>query len=243
MTRPNWPGAFIFDLDGVIVRSTPTHILAWSHYLARFGLRLPPQQIERAMLGKHNSDVARAFFGDGLPDHLALLHGREKEKLYRELMAPRLEESLVPGVRQFVQRHSHLPLAVASNAEPENVRFVLEGTSLKRYFRVILTGDDVSRPKPDPEIYLKAATLLGVSPYECVVFEDSQTGIEAARAAGMAVVGLKTTSSELAGAAVLIDDFDDPALEMWLQSYRLAKATGAKPEGTGRSDSAGPASA
>ena len=79
---------------------------------------------------------------------------------------------------------------MASNAEPENVHFVIDRARLGGYFRVVLDGHQVSRPKPDPEIYLRAAELLGVAAPNCLVFEDSHSGVDAARAAGMRVIGL-----------------------------------------------------
>src|SRR5690606_30600639 len=111
----------------------------------------------------------------------------------RELMSPVLENHLVPGLRKFLQRHAGVPMAVASNAEAANVDFVLELGGLRPFFRVVANGHDVARPKPAPDIYLHCASLLGVDPANCIVFEDSATGVAAAKAAGMRVVGVLTT--------------------------------------------------
>jgi beta-phosphoglucomutase len=93
---------------------------------------------------------------------------------------------------------------------------VLNGTGLAGCFDAIVTGGDVVNAKPHPDIYLKAAELLGVSPDRCIVFEDSYAGVQAGVAAGMRVVGIGTTHRELPGASLLIADFKDPALERWL---------------------------
>jgi HAD superfamily hydrolase (TIGR01509 family) len=131
-------------------------------------------------------------------------------------MKPHLINALVPGIREFLDRHRDLALAVATNAEPPNVNFVLDDTGLRPFFRVVVNGHEVTHPKPHPEIYLRVAHALGVTPGDCVVFEDSHTGVESALAAGMQVVGLSTTHEDLSGVALLIRDFSDPALEAWL---------------------------
>ncbi len=212
--------ALIFDLDGVIVDSNPVHVLAWERYLARWGRPLPPRP-GALIFGRHNDEIVRALFGDWLSPEEVAAHGAAKEALYRELMRPVLRERLVPGVAEFLERWSALPMAVASNAERANVDFVLEESGLRPYFRVVLDGAQILRPKPDPEIYLEAAARLGVEPATCVVFEDSPSGVAAAEAAGAQVVGVCTTYKELAGVALAVRDFRDPELERWMRS-RLA---------------------
>ncbi len=219
------PVALLLDMDGVLLHSTPVHNEAWRRYLERHGIALDLESIERVMLGKHNDDIVRAFFGSHLTGSEVAQHGAEKERLYRELMGPRLEVSLVTGVRDFLRRYRHVPMGLASNAEPENVEFVLERSGLRPFFRAVLNGHQVERPKPDPEIYLKLARELGTAPGHCIVFEDSATGVEAARRAGARVVGLATTTGRLDGASLIVRDFEDPALESWLA------ASGVRPEG------------
>lgn len=219
------PIAFLLDMDGVLIHSTPVHNEAWRRYLERHGIALDLEAIERVMLGKHNDDIVRAFFGSHLSPAEIARHGAEKEKLYRELMRPRLEASLVPGVREFLERYRHMPMGVASNAEPANVDFILDQAGLRPFFRVVLNGHQVARPKPAPEIYLKLAHQLGVAPRDSVVFEDSATGVEAARRAGARVVGVATTTAQLDGACLTVRDFRDPALEAWLAEI------GVRPEG------------
>ena len=214
--------ALIFDMDGVIVDSTPVHNESWQVYLRRHGIDQPLGEIESGMLGKHNAEIVATFFGSGLSAEQVFRHGADKEKVYREMMAPRLAAQMVPGVAEFVRRHRDLPLAVASNAEPENIAFVLEQSGLHPFFRVVIDGHQVKRPKPDPEIFLRAAALLEVAPANCIVFEDSDTGIRAARAAGARVVGLTTTSPELPGCDLTIPDFRQPALERWLAEQQPA---------------------
>jgi len=214
--------ALVFDMDGVIVDSTPVHNESWQVYLRRHGIDQPLAEIESGMLGKHNAEIVATFFGAGLSAEEVFRHGADKEKVYREMMAPRLAAQLVPGVVEFVRRHRGTPLAVASNAERENVAFVLEESGLRPFFRVVIDGHQVERPKPAPEIFLRAAELLGTPPANCIVFEDSDTGVRAARAAGARVVGLTTTTRELPGCDLTIPDFRHPALERWLTEQHPA---------------------
>jgi HAD superfamily hydrolase (TIGR01509 family) len=134
------------------------------------------------------------------------------------MAAGRTEKMLVPGLRAFLDRHRDLPLAVASNAEPENVAFVLEEARLRPYFQVVVDGLQVHNPKPHPDVYLRAADLLGTAPSNCIVFEDSHSGAAAAVAAGMTVIGLRTTYVNLPGTTFTIDNFLSGDLESWLQA-------------------------
>lgn len=206
----------VFDMDGVIVDSTAAHVEAWRRYLAGHGIGL--DGIEHRMLGKHNGEIVREFFaGAELTAGEIAGHGAEKEKLYRQLIGPELQARLVPGIVEFLRRHREIPLAVASNAEPENVEFVLERAGIRDLFRVTMNGHEVARPKPDPEIYLRVADRLRLPPAQCIVFEDSLTGVEAGRAAGMRVVGVATTMTEFRNVELTIRDFHAPELEAWLR--------------------------
>lgn len=206
----------IFDLDGVLVHSMPLHTEAWRQYLQNLGLQI--DNVEQTMHGKRNSELVREWMGDHLTEELILGHGQAKEKLWRELMAQsELDDFRIPGLLEFLDRYPEVPKAIGSNAETENIDFVLERFDLKPYFKVVVNGYQVSRPKPYPDIYLKAAELLGVAPSHCLVFEDSPTGAEAGRAAGMRVVGVETTPTEFDGVAFRIHDFTDPKLNDWLE--------------------------
>ena len=207
--------ALILDMDGVIVDSNRWHRVAWAEYNRRHGVETD-EAMQQRMYGKRNDDIVRDFFGDHLSDAEVHAHGAAKERLYREMIRPALNEALVPGVRDFLVRHRSEPIGMASNAEPENVEFLVEEAGLRPYFRVLVDGHQVANPKPHPDIYLRAAELLGVRPADCVVFEDSLPGIEAARAARMAVVGVMTTHDVLPGVDLTIRDFTSQDLEPWL---------------------------
>lgn len=207
--------ALIFDMDGVIVDSMPFHVRAWELYLERLGR--DASTLNSKMHGKHNDELLREFFGHEISLAEIQRMGAEKEALYRELIAPELEMQLLPGVREFLQRYEQVPKAVASNAEAANVDFVLDKAELRQYFVQATNGQQVRYGKPHPEIYLKTAELLRIPAENCIVFEDSQTGIDSALAAGMRVVAINSHRTTLIGQAVEADHFLDTRLLQWLE--------------------------
>jgi beta-phosphoglucomutase len=210
------PGlCLIFDMDGVIVDSNPVHRQAWAAFNRRFGLETTEEMLRR-MYGKRNDQIVRDFFGEGLTPEEVARRGAAKEQLYRDMVKDRIEEILVPGVRQFLERHRDVPKALATNGEEANVDFLLDRAGLRPYFRAVVNGQQVRHPKPHPEIYQRAAGLLGADPANCIVFEDSDSGVEAARAAGMRIVLLCTTHGNLPGASLSVDNFLSRELSTWL---------------------------
>jgi len=198
-----------------MVDSNPHHRLAWEAFNRRYGLETT-EAMHQGMYGKRNDRIVRDFFGASLSTEEVDARGAAKEALYRESISGHVENMLVPGLRDFLERYRGIPKAVASNAEPANVDFLLDQGGLRPYFQVVLNGHQVSHPKPDPEIYLRAAELLHVEPAGCIVFEDSYSGIEAGRAAGMKVIGLSTTHDDLPGTELIADNFKNEDLYAWL---------------------------
>jgi len=210
----------IFDLDGVLIHSMPLHVRAWERYLESFGMGC--RHMEHTMHGKRNSELVRELFGSGLSSEVVLEHGAAKERLFRQmLLESDLSACRVPGLTEFLERHKDVPKAIGSNAEPANIDFVVDQFGLRPYFQVIVNGQQVERPKPFPDIYLKAAEQLGFEPRNCIVFEDSPTGVEAARAAGMRVVGVETTPTKFQGVGLTVQNFLDPKLDEWLRAQRV----------------------
>jgi beta-phosphoglucomutase len=216
--------ALVFDMDGVILDSNPKHREAWRLYNRRFGIEMD-EAMQQRMYGRRNDEIVRDFFGAGLTPEQVLAHGAAKESLYRELMGGHLMESLVPGVTRILQSCNGTSLGLATNAERANVDFLLDGVMigdvpLRNYFLAVVDGQQVSRAKPHPDIYLQVARLLGADPRNCLVFEDSYAGVEAARAAGARVVGLRTTHKEFKNIDLTVDDFRSPELEKWLEAQQ-----------------------
>jgi beta-phosphoglucomutase len=207
--------ALLFDLDGVIVDSNPVHVQVWRDYLSRYRID-PGESLPFRMYGRHNDEIVRHFFGSQLSDEEVFSHGAAKEALYREAMRGQLANRLVPGVVAFIESQRGTAMAVATNAEPANAELILTETGLRPYFSEVVDGHQVERPKPAPDIYLRAAQLLGRPPRNCIVFEDSSTGVEAAIAAGARVVALTTTETAFPAADLSIEDFLSRELQPWL---------------------------
>jgi beta-phosphoglucomutase len=207
--------ALLFDLDGVIVDSMPLHTAVWREYLERH--QIDATHLLSHMHGARNDALVRTLFGEHLSEAEVDAHGAAKEALFRERLD--VAKHLVPGIASFLDRHAAAPKAVGSNAEPANIAHVLEGAGLTRHFPVIVDGSQVTHGKPAPDIYLRAAEQLGTLPAHCIVFEDSPTGVAAARAAGMRVVGVNTARlADFPAVDLLIDDFHSPELALWLQT-------------------------
>lgn len=210
--------ALVFDLDGVIVDSMPVHELAWRRYLETLGF--DGGDIPARMHGRRNDEIVRDFLGAEIDHDTVLAHGAAKERVFREMLGDRLRENLVAGIAEWLDHVEGAPMALATNAERANVDFTLDGAGLRRYFDVIVDGSEVSRPKPAPDVYLRAAELLKIAPHNCIVFEDSPVGVAAAVAAGMRVVGVRTHSSPLDGIVFSVANFLDPRLDGWLSAQR-----------------------
>ncbi len=208
--------ALIFDLDGVVVDSMPLHTLAWQRYLKQLGV--DGEDVAKRMHGHRNDDLVRDFLGPNVTAEVVSAHGAAKERLFRSMMAPELSARLVPGIGRLLARAKGIPVALATNAEPANVAFLLDGAGLRRSFQAIADGSQVEHAKPAPDIYLLAAKQISIAPRNCIVFEDSPVGIAAARAAGMRVVGVQTHNQRLENVDFAVRDFLDPELEQWLAS-------------------------
>jgi beta-phosphoglucomutase len=209
--------ALIFDMDGVVVHSNPTHREAWAVYNRRFGIETT-EAMHRRMYGKRNDQIVLDFYGASLTPAEVFQRGADKEVLYREMMRPLLPGAFVPGLRAFIERHRDLAIGLGTNAEPPNVKFILEESGLEPYFQAIVDGHQVKNAKPAPDIYLEVARRLNVKPEHCVVFEDSFSGVAAALAAGMRAIGVRTTHHSFEGVSLAIDDFNDPVLEPWIKA-------------------------
>jgi len=201
-------------MDGVMIDSNPLHSLVWREYLKTFAISA--DEIDTRMQGKRNDEIVRELFGPSLSETEVFAHGAGKEALYRTRMTPRIEANLMPGLRPFLERNRMLPLGVGSNAEPANLALVLDGAGLRPYFGAVVDGHQVAKPKPAPDIYLRVAAELGTAPVNCVVFEDSASGIAAGRAMGARVVGVCRFGRQLPETELTIRDFTDPALAGWL---------------------------
>ena len=191
--------AFIFDLNGTMIDDMNFHIRAWHDILNQLGAELTLEQVKLECYGKNEELLERIFPGRFSEDEMQLMIAR-KEAGYREVFRPYLQ--LIDGLDVFLrQAHSNnILMGIGSAALPENINYVLDGLSIRNYFKAIVSATDVRISKPDPETFLLCAEKLGVQPEDCIVFEDAPKGVEAASLAGMSCVVLTTMHPE--------DDFD-----------------------------------
>ena len=199
-------------MDGVLVDNRDVHIEAFGIFCDRYGVTDWRQKMT-SMFGMGNDDIMRAVMPAEIVAQKSMWElGLEKEAIYREIYAPTIAP--VRGLRELLAAlcAAGVKCAVGSSGCAENVAFVLERCGIGQYFAERVSGDMVTRCKPDPEIYLTAAARLGVPAGECLVFEDAKAGIEAARRAGMKVAAIATTLTHEVLAAEtdadrVIDDF------------------------------------
>jgi beta-phosphoglucomutase len=187
------PTGVIFDMDGVVVDSNPFHLQKWVAFLDDHGIAYNAEELPNYVLGHHNNTAFRHFFGPQIAEaEMEKLNEELEEWFRREFKA---HAKPVPGLSALVEEchGAGIPMAVASSAMRKNVEFVVDALGWQRYFHSLLTSDEVSHPKPHPEIYLKAAEKLRLAPSSCVAFEDSFVGIESAKGAGMKCVAIAST--------------------------------------------------
>ncbi len=200
--------AVIFDMDGVIVDTNPYHKISLKQFCERYGYKLNDEELVNRIYGRTNNEWIRNLFGP-LPKERILELGEEKEALFREIYKPVIKP--LAGLENFLKKLEvhNIPKAIGTSAPRSNVDFVLTGTNLTEYFPVILDQSDVEHGKPHPEIYLKTADRLKIAPQECIVFEDSLSGVESAQRAGAKVIGVTTTHThqELSHTNYSIEDF------------------------------------
>jgi HAD superfamily hydrolase (TIGR01509 family) len=180
-------------MDGVLVDSNPFHLRKWRDLFQAHGIPFDEEELPKIVLGPPNNVTFPRFMGENLSREQMAELSEELEENFRREIGPHARA--FPGVRRFIEEcHAQgIAMAVASAAVAKNVDFLLGALGLRDYFREVLTGDDISHPKPDPEIYLKTAGRLRVDPATCAVFEDSFVGIEAAKRAGMKCVAIAST--------------------------------------------------
>jgi beta-phosphoglucomutase family hydrolase len=214
----NHARAFLFDLNGTMIDDMHYHLDVWFDVITKdLGSTLTKEEVRGHMYGT-NHEVLTRIFGEGRfsrADVNAI--SQKKEARYQLVYKPYLD--LLPGLLSFLKKakQRHIAMAIGSAAPPFNIDFVLDNLQLRNYFPVIVSGDDVQQSKPHPEVFLKAANLLGVAPPSCIVFEDSPKGVEAAARAGMPCIVITTmhTKFEFSGydnVLLFIKDYTDVRL-------------------------------
>ena len=189
--------AFIFDLNGTMIDDMEYHADAWFDILNNdLDAGLTRDEVEREMYGK-NSELLERVFGESCfsADKINEL-SFEKERRYQKAFLPKL--SLIKGLGAFLAKADDegIKMAIGTAAITFNIDFVVDTLHIRHFFQAIVSADDVIKSKPDPETFIKCATLLAVPKESCIVFEDAPKGVEAARNAGMKCVVITTMHSE-----------------------------------------------
>ncbi|MGH2563133.1 MAG: HAD family hydrolase [Ginsengibacter sp.] len=188
---------FIFDLNGTMINDMQYHARAWYDILNNdLKAGLTRDEVKEQMYGK-NGELLERIFGKNYfsPEKIKEL-SIEKERRYQEAYLPNL--ALINGLQQFLKEteEAGIAMAIGSAAIPFNIDFVFDNLHVRRFFKAIVSADDVITSKPDPETFTKCAVLLNVAHADCLVFEDTPKGVEAAQNAGMRAVVLTTMHSK-----------------------------------------------
>ncbi|HSN07919.1 MAG TPA: HAD family phosphatase [Hanamia sp.] len=202
--------AVIFDLDGTLLDNNSYHLQSWLEYLNAIGRTISEEEYNANINGRTNKDVIQYIYNRQMPEEEILKYTLEKEALYRKLYKPFIKP--LSGLIDFLEvlKNKGIPMAIATSGIQPNIDFMFEEVPIKQYFTEVVNSSHITKGKPDPEIYLKVASLLQISPKNCLVFEDAVVGIKSAKAAGMKVIAVATTQpkEELSLADMIIDDYN-----------------------------------
>lgn len=179
----------IFDMDGTLADTMPTHFIAWSRSMDAQGIRFPEDRFY-ALGGVPAVNIIDMLAREQGLSVDAIKIAEEKEALFLELLAEVRPVTPVKAIAEF--HREHIPMAVATGSEKWVAEKILRELGIWDWFGAVVGADCVENPKPAPDSYLKAAELIGVDPRRCHAFEDTKLGIEAARRAGMTVVDINT---------------------------------------------------
>ncbi|WP_126973260.1 HAD family hydrolase [Gynurincola endophyticus] len=209
MTQTTKNKAIILDMDGTIVDNMHFHRKSWIGFLKKHSIFINEDQFQAQNHGTINEMITR-FFGAATGTEKIKALGLEKEALYRDLYQGQVEE--IKDFTIFLKKlkEKGFKIALATMGNKDNIDFTLSAINVTAYFDVIVGGDDVTRGKPDPSIYLKAIELLDADVNHSFAFEDSPGGIQSAKTAGLKVIGITTShSKEELVAYGCIDAFKD----------------------------------
>jgi len=189
--------AVLWDMDGTLIDSEEYHWIAWRHTMADQGVTITREQFLSSFGQRNDSILPRWIGAEVTPERIEKI-ANAKEELYRGLIR-RYGIAPLPGVEGWVHRlhETGWQQAIASAAPRANVDAILEALSATRVFQGIVSAEDVQHGKPDPEVYLVAASRVGVSPDRCIVVEDAAAGVEGARRAGMRSIGVNRNGADL----------------------------------------------
>ncbi|HYO25223.1 MAG TPA: HAD family phosphatase [Lacipirellulaceae bacterium] len=200
------PLAVIFDVDGVLTDSYAPHFASWQRMFGELGVEFTEETF-RGTFGRTNRDIFGELYKGSLSEEQIRAWGDRKELLYREIVAEKF--AAIDGAVELIDAlaEAGFKVGVGSSGPPENIRLTLEKLGRSERMGAVVTSADVTRGKPDPQVFLLAAERLGVPPARCAVVEDATQGVEAANRAGMTSIALTSTTTReaLAHARLVVD--------------------------------------
>lgn len=203
--------AVIFDMDGVICHTNPFHALAFQAFFDKYNIPYTEKEFEDHMYGKHNSHIMTYFFKRPIHGAELVALEEEKEGLFRKIYADHVET--IPHYIPFLNglKEAGFATAIATSAPRANMDLIVDVLGIRTMMQSILASEDVKLHKPHPEVYLQSSTTIGVPPENCLVFEDSFSGITAGLNAGMKVVGVLSThaKADLPPCSFYINDYSE----------------------------------
>jgi HAD superfamily hydrolase (TIGR01509 family) len=201
-------GAVLWDMDGTLVDSEEYHWLSWRDTMQLEGVSITHDQFLKTF-GQRNDSILPQWLNSAATPANIVRIGDSKEELYRKLVHEGRIEPL-PGVLEWIERlrEQGWRQAVASSAPRKNIEVVLDAMGLAGFFDALVSAEDVTAGKPDPQVFQKGAERLGMPPARCIVVEDAVPGVEAARRAGMRCIGVSRTAA-LTGADVMVRSLTD----------------------------------
>jgi len=188
--------ALIFDLDGVLVTTEHNHFVAWKNTAEVLGISFNEEDNEqlkgisrvdslKKILEMGSKIISEDYFNELLT---------KKNEFYLNSIQNLNQTNLLPGVLDLLKKAQNIGLKCAVGSSSKNARFILSKLEIDTYFTAIIDGNDVAFPKPHPEVFLKGAEQMGIDPSQCIVFEDAQSGIQAAKDGGFVAIGVGNPS-------------------------------------------------
>lgn len=220
MPEPILPGV-IFDIDGVLMNSNPVHYESWRLMALEDGFDFTPRLFQETF-GQRSDAIIAGHWHRPLPEDEILKMADRKETIYREMIQERFPA--MPGAAEFVRALAErgFPLSVGSSGPAVNVDFVIDRLGIRPCLKGVVSGTDVSRAKPAPDIFLACAQKMALPPGRCAVIDDSASGVQAAKAAGMKIIGFFSVGhepEEYEGVDLLVHSFDELSAERVLALF------------------------
>ena len=211
---------FLFDLDGVIVETAIFHYQAWRKMANDLGFDIS-EEFNEGLKGISRMDSMNLILEHGniaLSESEKIELATKKNEHYLTLVSKMTADDILPGVKEFFTQIKQTNIKIALGSVSKNAKTILDGVGLINEFEAIIDGTKITKGKPDPEVFLKGAAELGLSPEECLVFEDAVAGVEAGKNAGLIVIGIGN-AEVLTKADIVFDGFEGIELTQLLNNF------------------------